>query len=70
MDRKDTPAEIGTRRTKELVVQQIQEISSQPTESSEAQKRKEFGLMEEDNPILTLSLDAFQEALYHSYAGL
>lgn len=45
-------------------MQQIQETSSQPTESSQAQKRK--GLMEGDNPILTVSLDAFQEALYQA----
>ena len=59
-DREDTPTEIGTRRTKVLAVQQVQEIASQPTESSKARKRTEFGMKEGDNPLLTLSLDAFQ----------
>lgn len=59
-DREDTPTEIGTRRTKVLAMQQVQEIASQPTESAKARKRTEFGMKEGDNPLLTLSLDAFQ----------
>ena len=59
-DREDTPTKIGTRKTKVLDMQQVQEIASQPTESSKGRKRTEFGMKEGENPLLTLSLDAFQ----------
>ena len=59
-DRELTPTEIGTRRTKVLSIQHIQEIMRQPTESSKARKRTEFGMKEGENPLLTLSIDPFQ----------
>lgn len=60
VDREEAPEEVGTRRTKVLAMQHIQQILSQPTEYSKAQKRTDFGMKEGDNPIFNLSLDPFQ----------
>ena len=50
-DRNCDPTKVGgVKRTKELALFQMQEISRQPTETDKASKRKEFGMRENENP--------------------
>ena len=48
------------RRTKELALAQMQEISRQPSEARKATMRTEFGMKEDQNPLFKLSLDPFR----------
>ena len=41
-------------------MQHAQEISAQPTETLKAAKRVMFGMKEDVNPLLQLSIDPFQ----------
>ena len=59
-DRNDTPDRICVRRTKALATQQVQEISAQPTAAGKADKRTQFGMKEDPNPLMQLSVDPFQ----------
>ena len=59
-DKDSNPDEVAVKRTKELALLQIEEISRQPTENQKAAKRTEFGMKENKNPIFTLSVDPFR----------
>ena len=64
-DKDSNPDEVPVKRTKELALLQIEEISRQPTENQKAAKRTEFGMKENKNPIFTLSVDPFKYVLIY-----
>ena len=60
MDRTRDPYALCEKRCKCRAVEQMSEIKAQRTEVAKVEKRKEYGLREDDNPLLDIPADIYE----------
>ena len=60
VDRTCHPNIICEKRCKSRAVEQMKEIKAQRTEQEKVGKRKEYGLREDDNPLLDIPADIYE----------
>eukprot|EP00731_Ephydatia_muelleri_P001801 Em0001g1801a len=63
VDRTGDPYVICEKRCKCRAVEQMSEIKAQRTEDAKIEKRKEYGLREDDNPLLDIPADIYDDSL-------
>eukprot|EP00731_Ephydatia_muelleri_P013950 Em0007g1260a len=63
VERTGDPYVICEKRCKCRAVEQMSEIKAQRTEDAKVEKRNEYGLREDDNPLLDIPADIYNESL-------